>query len=70
MLFETSGRIELTDEEFRLLASFIYEHAGLYFDEPSRFLLESRLQNRLKEHHFESFLKYYHYLLYHQDRII
>ena len=69
MLFETSGRIELTDEEFRLLASFIYEHAGLYFDEPSRFLLESRLQNRLKEHHFESFLKYYHYLLYHQDRI-
>jgi chemotaxis protein methyltransferase CheR len=67
-LFETSGRIELTDEEFRLLASFIYEHAGLYFDEPSRFLLESRLQNRLKEHHFESFLKYYHYLLYHQDR--
>ena len=69
MLFETSGRIELTDEEFRLLASFIYEHAGLYFDETSRFLLESRLQNRLKEHHFDSFLKYYHYLLYHQDRI-
>jgi len=69
MLFETAGRIELTDEEFRLLASFIYDHAGLYFDETSRFLLESRLQNRLKEHHFDSFLKYYHYLLYHQDRV-
>ncbi len=69
MLFETAGRIELTDEEFRLLASFIYDHAGLYFDESSRFLLESRLQNRLKEHHFDSFLKYYHYLLYHQDRV-
>jgi len=69
MLFEAPGRIELTDEEFRLLASFIYEHAGLYFDEASRFLLESRLQNRLKEHHFNSFLKYYHYLLYHQDRL-
>ena len=69
MLFEKAGRIELTDEEFRLLASFIYNYAGLYFDETSRFLLESRLQNRLKEHHFDSFLKYYHYLLYHQDRI-
>ena len=69
MLFETAGRVELTDEEFRLLASFIYDHAGLYFDETSRFLLESRLQNRLKEHHFDSFLKYYHYLLYHQDRV-
>ena len=69
MLFETAGRIELTDEEYRLLASFIYDHAGLYFDEGSRFLLESRLQNRLKEHHFDSFLKYYHYLLYHQDRV-
>jgi len=69
MLFETAGRIELTDEEFRLLASFIYDYAGLYFDDASRFLLESRLQNRLKEHHFDSFLKYYHYLLYHQDRV-
>ena len=68
MLFDQAGRIELTDEEFRLLAGFIYDHAGLYFNESSRFLLESRLQNRLKEHHFDSFLKYYHYLLYHQDR--
>lgn len=70
MLFEPATRIELTDEEFRLLASFIYDHAGLYFDDASRFLLESRLQNRLKEHHFDSFLKYYHYLLYHQDRLV
>ncbi|UCF88054.1 MAG: protein-glutamate O-methyltransferase CheR [bacterium] len=69
MLFESAVRIELTDEEFRLLAAFIYDHAGLYFDGGSRFLLESRLQNRLKEHHFDSFLKYYHYLLYHQDRL-
>jgi chemotaxis protein methyltransferase CheR len=69
MLFETAGRIELTDEEFRLLASFIYDYAGLHFDDSGRFLLESRLQNRLKEHHFDSFLRYYQYLLYHQDRL-
>jgi chemotaxis protein methyltransferase CheR len=69
MFFEDAGRIELADEEFRLLASFIYDYAGLHFDESSRFLLESRLQNRLKEHHFDSFLKYYQYLLYHQDRL-
>jgi chemotaxis protein methyltransferase CheR len=69
MLFETANRIALNDEEFRLLAAFVYDHAGLFFDDTSRFLLESRLQNRLKEHHFDSFLKYYHYLLYHQDRV-
>ncbi len=69
MLFETGGRIELTDEEFRLLASFIYDYAGLHFEDSGRFLLESRLQNRLKEHHFDSFLRYYQYLLYHQNRL-
>ena len=69
MLFDTADRVALTDEEFRLLAAFVYDHAGLFFDDASRFLLESRLQNRLKEHHFDSFLKYYHYLLYHQDRV-
>lgn len=69
MFLDSAGRVELTDEEFRLLAAFIYDHAGLYFDESNRFLLESRLQNRLKDHHFDSFLKYYHYLLFHQDRI-
>ncbi|MGD8353378.1 MAG: protein-glutamate O-methyltransferase CheR [Pseudomonadota bacterium] len=68
MLFDALDRTELTDEEFKLLAALVYEHAGLHFDDASRFLLESRLQNRLKEHHFDSFLKYYHYLLYHQDR--
>jgi chemotaxis protein methyltransferase CheR len=69
MFFEDAGRVELGDEEFRLLSSFIYDYAGLYFDDSSRFLLESRLQNRLKEHNFDSFLKYYQYLLYHQDRL-
>lgn len=69
MLFDSPGRIEMFDEEFALLSSFIYEQAGLYFDESSKFLLESRLQNRLREHRFDSFLKYYHFLLFHHDRL-
>jgi len=68
MLFDSPGRIELSDEELSLLSSFIYNFAGIYFDESSKYLLESRLQNRLREHRFESFLKYYHFLLFHQDR--
>jgi len=68
MLFDDGGRVELGDEEFRLLAAYIYDHAGLNFEESGRFLLESRLQNRLREHHFDSFLKYYQYLLYHQEK--
>jgi chemotaxis protein methyltransferase CheR len=69
MIFGDGDRIVLSDEEFRLLSTFVYEHAGLYFDDTNRFLFESRLQNRLKENNFDSFLKYYHYLLFHQDRV-
>ena len=69
MLFNSPEKVDLADEEFRLLSTFIYEYCGLYFDESNRFLLESRLQKRLRTYHFDSFLKYYHYLLFHQDRV-
>jgi chemotaxis protein methyltransferase CheR len=61
-------RVNISDEEFRLLAGFVYKYCGLHFPESGRFLLESRLQNRLRAHHFDSFLKYYHFILFHQDR--
>ncbi|NOY86164.1 MAG: protein-glutamate O-methyltransferase CheR [Deltaproteobacteria bacterium] len=69
MLFNSPEKVDLADEEFRLLSTFIYEYCGLHFDESNRFLLESRLQKRLRTYHFDSFLKYYHYLLFHQDRV-
>lgn len=69
MLFDAPAKVELADEEFRLLSGFIYDYCGLYFDNSSRFFLESRLQNRLRAHRFDSFLKYYHYLLFHQDKV-
>jgi len=69
MPFNFPEKVSLADEEFRLLSTFIYEYCGLYFDEANRFLLESRLQNRLRTYHFDSFLKYYHFLLLHQDRV-
>lgn len=68
MFFDTSGRVELTNEEFRLLAAFVYDYSGLHFEESGKFIMESRLQNRLREHRFDSFLKYYHYIMFHQDR--
>ena len=69
MLFDHPPRIDLTGEEFELLSAFIYDYCGLYFDDSSKFLLESRLQNRLRIHHFDSFLKYYQYLLYHPEKM-
>jgi chemotaxis protein methyltransferase CheR len=61
-------KVDLTDEEFRLLGGFVYRYCGLHFPESTRFLIETRLQNRLRALHFNSFLKYYHYILFHQDR--
>lgn len=69
MFFSSPPKIELTDQEFELLAGFIYDHCGLYFSEDNKFLLESRLQNRLGLHHFDSFLKYYQFLLYHPEKM-
>lgn len=39
---------QLTDAQFQRLREFLYAHAGLYFADSKRFLLECRLQKRLR----------------------
>jgi len=52
----------LTDTEFRLFRDLLRDHCGLHFDQDSRFLLEKRLTNRVRELGLGSFSAY-HYLL-------
>ncbi|MBI3399149.1 MAG: protein-glutamate O-methyltransferase CheR [Deltaproteobacteria bacterium] len=54
----------MTEEEFRLIRDYIYNHYGLSFDTSSKFLLEKRLSNRVTMHQLKSFKEYYRFLRY------
>jgi len=57
----------LSLERFRLLRDMINEKSGLYFSDDNRFLLESRLGDRLARLGLGSFDEYYHLLKYYPD---
>jgi chemotaxis protein methyltransferase CheR len=60
--------IKLSDDEFRLLRDFIHEYCGIFFDDASKYLLERRLSNRLRQLHIASFKDYYRFLRYDRRR--
>ena len=49
-------------ETFKLLREFIYEQTGITFQENQKYLLESRLVSRLKEHKLATYADYVNYL--------
>ncbi len=61
-------QIVLSDEVFRLLRDMVYEIAGIYFAEDSKFIMESRLQQSIKRKQFDNFRDYYYFLKYDQKR--
>lgn len=63
-MLDKEDRIPLQEEEFRLLRELIKDYCGIYFDDDSIYLLESRLSRRLKIHHLDNFRDYYRLLLY------
>jgi chemotaxis protein methyltransferase CheR len=58
----------MTREEFRLLRDLVYEYCGIFFREEVKYLLERRLNTRLREHSLGSFNEYYRYLRYSPNR--
>lgn len=54
--------MELSAAVFAGLRDFIYEQSGLYFQDNKKYVLEGRLQARLKERNCASFEEYYHLL--------
>ena len=60
--------IPMSDDEFRLLRDFVYQHCGLNFTEESRYLLVKRLGKRVQHHRLKTFKEYYYFLRYNQQR--
>jgi chemotaxis protein methyltransferase CheR len=59
-----AGQSLMTDEAFRLLRDFIYEHSGIFFSDNKKPQLENRLGLRLKANNLPDFDKYYYLLKY------
>ncbi|GAB6161360.1 protein-glutamate O-methyltransferase CheR [Desulfothermus naphthae] len=59
---------KITDEEFKLLRDFIYNQTGIYIADNRKYLLETRLRNRLKKRGLNSFSEYYYFLKYDPER--
>lgn len=51
-------------DTFKLLREFIYEQTGITFQENQKYLLESRLAPRLKDHKLATYADYLNYLRY------
>ncbi|MGH0034342.1 MAG: CheR family methyltransferase [Myxococcota bacterium] len=52
----------MSDSEFRMFAELLRGHCGLHFTEDSRFLLEKRLERRVRELELGSFGAYHYFI--------
>lgn len=68
MFHPSDHNVEMSEEEFRLLRDFIHERFGLFFGEPQRGSLRTRLAGRLASLDLMSFEDYYHYLRFGPQR--
>ena len=59
--------VYLSIERFRLIRDMINKRCGIFFSDDNRYLVESRLGERLVHYGLDSFDDYHHFLLYHSD---
>lgn len=60
--------ILLPTDVFRLIRDFLNDYCGIYFDDKSKYIVERRLNRRLKIHHMRDFREYYRLLMYDKKR--
>lgn len=61
-------KIPMSFEEFRLLRDLVYDYCGIYFQDDVVYLLERRLNARLRHLELGSFLEYYRFLRFNSKR--
>lgn len=58
----TSSRVSMTSEQFKKMSEIIYDRSGIHFPDNKKYVIESRLTNRLSELELEDFDQYIAYL--------
>ena len=65
MDFTTNNKkIELSLDEFKKLRDFIYEKSGMYFSDSKKYLVDDRINRRMKELSLDKVESYLHFLKY------
>jgi len=59
----------LSDSEFKLFSTLIYDQSGIHFSNINRSILESRLKERLRKVELKDLNDYYHFILKDQDEM-
>jgi chemotaxis protein methyltransferase CheR len=59
----------LSDTEFNLFSTLIYDQSGIHFSNINRSILESRLKERLRAVELKNVHDYYHFILKDQDEM-
>lgn len=58
----------LSDETYRLLRDLLFDACGVYYDDGSKFIVETRLQSALQRRQLDNFKDYYYFLKYDRDK--
>lgn len=61
-ILDTSNDIKLSNESFEKWRIYIYDNCGIYFQDNKKYLLESRLQKRIKFLGLNSFEEYLNHI--------
>ena len=66
---DSSGNeIKITNDEFVTLRDFLYDQCGIFVGENRKYLMENRLNTRLRELGLHSFSEYHNYLRYDKNK--
>jgi len=60
--------VQISEPEYKLLQTLVYQECGMYFDERRAHFLQDRLQRRLKICGLDNFYAYYRLLTSHQGK--
>src|SRR5215469_3876279 len=60
--------IQITEAEYKLLQTLVYQECGMYFDERRAHFLQDRLQRRLRSCGLDTFYAYYRLLTSYQGK--
>lgn len=67
-MFKVQNKMYLSNAQFKLFKSLIYDATGINLSDSKKDMLISRLIKRLNELKFNDFTEYYHYLLSEEGR--
>ncbi|MDR1489220.1 MAG: protein-glutamate O-methyltransferase CheR [Desulfovibrio sp.] len=62
------SKVKVTNDEFTQLRDFIYQQSGIFIAEARKYLIENRLNNRIRELNLKNFGEYYYYLRFDPNR--